>query len=329
VIIEIHADFRWQDRLISGTSRSTSGKKDGRIVLMPERRGKYLCGSAGFLLRDPAGFFKIETAAGREECLSVLPEKLVFEKSLVLMSSGGELISRKNRKKRSEDFIEIRQYYPGDDIRRINWKAFAHSGELFIRVGEEKPLPESKLSILLDLSGPSTIIDEKNSSLYLDLLVSKLAGLIEELESNGLNYDLTVFPCRADDFSVEKTLSGLWWSDYSELSTGFAGGTIGGRAGRKGRGSSVLLVTSPFSKIAIQAGRRLTAAGRPVTAIVPVPDDEGVLNIVSRMKALFLAAEMEDETSLSLKSADILRIKAAEMCRELKMNGGARDAFLI
>lgn len=50
----------------------------------------------------------------------------------------------------SVEFTEYRRYYPGDDIRHVDWKVFARSGEYFIKQYEDET--NVRCHILLDCS---------------------------------------------------------------------------------------------------------------------------------------------------------------------------------
>jgi uncharacterized protein (DUF58 family) len=51
----------------------------------------------------------------------------------------------------SVDFAEYRQYMPGDDIRRIDWKVYGRSDRLYIKLYEGET--NTQVLILLDISG--------------------------------------------------------------------------------------------------------------------------------------------------------------------------------
>lgn len=76
---------------------------------------------------------------------------------------------------RNDELIEARPYHPGDDTRRIHWKAYAHSEALFVRIGEEIPPPSFNADIVVDTRG-------LQSSRELDQVVSVALGVGEELE---------------------------------------------------------------------------------------------------------------------------------------------------
>ncbi|MFW5694675.1 MAG: DUF58 domain-containing protein [Alkalispirochaeta sp.] len=85
---------------------------------------------------------------------------------------------------RSEELIEARPYHPGDDTRRINWKAYAHSETLFVRIGEEIPPPSIAAKILVDIRGVE-------SHSQLDQLISAALGVAVELERPNCSVTLS------------------------------------------------------------------------------------------------------------------------------------------
>lgn len=93
---------------------------------------------------------------------------------------------------RNDDHIETRPYHPGDDMRRINWRMYAHTGDLFVRIGEEVPPPAKAMRLLIDargLSAPDTI----------DVLLRCALGVADELARR--------------DYAVE-----VWLRDIGEAS---------------------------------------------------------------------------------------------------------------
>lgn len=54
-------------------------------------------------------------------------------------------------KGRGMSFSEVRQYYPGDDVRAIDWNVTARTGEAYVKVFEEER--ENIVMLLVDISG--------------------------------------------------------------------------------------------------------------------------------------------------------------------------------
>jgi uncharacterized protein (DUF58 family) len=60
-------------------------------------------------------------------------------------------------------------------VRRLNWKVFAHLGELFLRVGEDTPPPESRILFVLDCTA-NPLVPRPLAARYLDGLVDACAS---------------------------------------------------------------------------------------------------------------------------------------------------------
>ena len=75
------------------------------------------------------------------ESPSIIPE---------LPEGSSDALRGKSTFRRSEDLHETRLYQPGDDPRRVNWKVYAHSGELAVREGELLPPPKSEYALIIN-----------------------------------------------------------------------------------------------------------------------------------------------------------------------------------
>src|ERR1700760_3055758 len=67
---------------------------------------------------------------------------------LVQSGAGGERVSR--RRGSSAEFQDHRPYAPGDDLRRVDWAAFARTGEPVLKLFRAEE--DSLLRLLLDAS---------------------------------------------------------------------------------------------------------------------------------------------------------------------------------
>jgi uncharacterized protein (DUF58 family) len=113
-------------------------------------RGEYLIGPVMLVGSDPLGFFpwrRTEKQAGK---IIVYPETLPIR---VPLSSGLPAGSIRTDNPVYEDvthFRSLREYVPGDDARRINWKASAKTGQLHSM--EYLPALFSPVLVLLNLN---------------------------------------------------------------------------------------------------------------------------------------------------------------------------------
>lgn len=81
---------------------------------------------------------------------------------------------------RNDELVEQRPYHPGDDPRRLEWRLFAHTGELFVRIGEEVPPPTRAATVVIDCTRRRYTHGE------LDRLIAHALGLIFGLERDGV-----------------------------------------------------------------------------------------------------------------------------------------------
>jgi uncharacterized protein (DUF58 family) len=115
-----------------------------------QRRGLYSVGPAVIQGSDPLGLFPFRKKTKQSQTLIVYPEVL----PLCLQSSEGlpaGTIRVENRI--YEDvtrYRSLREYLPGDGLRRVNWKASAKTGQLFVM--DYLPLLHAPVLILLNLN---------------------------------------------------------------------------------------------------------------------------------------------------------------------------------
>lgn len=80
--------------------------------------------------------------------------------------SAGDVLARGTGS--SIEFQDRRLYAPGDDVRHLDWRAFARTGELAVKLYREELLP--RLELCFDASA-SMAVDEDKAQLTVDLLV--------------------------------------------------------------------------------------------------------------------------------------------------------------
>lgn len=74
----------------------------------------------------------------------------------------------------SIEFMDYREYTPGDDLRRIDWSAYARSDRLVIKLNREEVTPH--LDLLLDTSGSMALADSAKSNALLGLAAALAAA---------------------------------------------------------------------------------------------------------------------------------------------------------
>lgn len=105
-----------------------------------------------------------------------------FQKSLELLS--GEIITRRHLLEDPFEYRGIREYQPYDDLRSINWKATARTGEL--RVNQRNFTAQQTIRILLNLE--DTGILKKESAV--EFCIQIAAGITQFYLKKGIRVSL-------------------------------------------------------------------------------------------------------------------------------------------
>jgi len=134
------------------------------MTLTPKQRGVFPMHDLRLLLPDPLGFFQrcktIQTTPNR---LVVLPKRYplpIFEMpGSASFRIGGQETS--NAIGSSGEFVGLREYRPGDSMRQIHWKSWAHTGKPMVKELEDTFYP--RYALVLDTftgSADSQVFEE-------------------------------------------------------------------------------------------------------------------------------------------------------------------------
>ena len=99
-------------------------------------RGRFEFGSIRLRLGSPLGFWQRQARFDAIQAINVQPALAGLRQTLRLAASDRwqDLGLRRLRKRGGEtEFESLREYVPGDDVRRVDWKAFARRGKPMIR----------------------------------------------------------------------------------------------------------------------------------------------------------------------------------------------------
>ncbi len=212
--------LHWHERSVSGVrSPLAPGKNRHSIRFRAEKRGSYSANEALFEVRDILGFSSGAFSVSVRESVKVFPRVAPRRDPLRVVQEGGDAVRYAAQRRRSEELLEVRKYFPGDDVRKLNWKVFAHSSELFLRIGEETPPPESRFLIILD-STANPLVPRGMAADYLDGVVEECATTMTILLSRGteaLFWRPGSAQCRP--FTQESAtelmaiLADVWWAE--------------------------------------------------------------------------------------------------------------------
>jgi uncharacterized protein (DUF58 family) len=222
--VAFNLTLSWQEREpIRLRAPLNPGRNEQRLGFRTDKRGLYKSRRAGLEVTDLLGYTRSVLEVPLTEQVRVLPALRPAPEWEDLGEEGGEEVEKLVRLKRSQELLEVRPYLPGDDLRKINWKLFAHLDELFIRLGEETPPPESRFLVLLDTS-PVGGLPAELAADYLDGLVEACAAAANLLLLRGVH--LTFTRCGGvslRNFGLETReqlladLAEAWWSPAEDL----------------------------------------------------------------------------------------------------------------
>ena len=97
-------------------------------------RGHYTIGPTSIRYRNTFNLFVSETSIGDRSDITVFPQVRDVEEALIRsdvpkMYTGATTLKTPGQ---GMEFYALREYFPGDSFRSINWKAFARTGELMV-----------------------------------------------------------------------------------------------------------------------------------------------------------------------------------------------------
>jgi uncharacterized protein (DUF58 family) len=217
--VHISLPLSWHSRRITGVHlRMPHGQSQTRVAFRASFRGVYESAGVQLEAHDVLGLTAHRLSYPRRDRLTVYPALRPVRELTGLVEQTDEAVVDSRRRRRSEELLEARKYYPGDDVRRLNWKVFAHMDELFLRIGEEVPPPESRILFVLDTTSnpmvPRSVLSE-----YLDALVQSCASVMAHLVDRGLEVSLSLpgeRECRSygegSRAALLAALADAWWT---------------------------------------------------------------------------------------------------------------------
>jgi uncharacterized protein (DUF58 family) len=114
-------------------------------------RGNYEFGPAEIRYEDVFGLTRVMVASMAQVHVRILPRvwPVAFKKNPRSFKQSDGPMSRLARFP-NEDFYKIREYLPGDDVRRIHWKRSIQLGKMNVRVAETVPYRPQEVVLVLD-----------------------------------------------------------------------------------------------------------------------------------------------------------------------------------
>ncbi len=163
-------------------------------------RGLYTGPSGKLVLCDPFHWWRFTTDVPGQVEFFVLPTPTEKHNRAIVARAQGSRGIRKGHPGERDDRLDTRPYYPGDDIRHLHWKLFAHTGELILRKSDPTPPPRRRWHVLLDPWLPHRT---EGAMKKIDTLVIFLMNLLE----------------RGREPQADMAVAGpdFWWTDAHPL----------------------------------------------------------------------------------------------------------------
>jgi len=152
--------------------------------------GTHRWGSARIVVEDPLGLFRKEIVKKTGLVVSVQPKPLGIPRRVYVLPGvaqpGG--VTRTRRRGIGVEFLELREYQPGDELRFVDWKSFVRTGRLMVKVFEQ----ESFLRAAVVLDATPTMFRGVVGETKIEYAARLVAALSEYFARQGDNYRVYV-----------------------------------------------------------------------------------------------------------------------------------------
>lgn len=128
------------------------GRRTSSYEIVPARRGRYAVGPGRIAATDPFGLAWVSGEGLGTSPLTVYPTVETLSGLLVptlQMTAGSPRPAAPTA--HGEDFFTMREYQPGDDLKKVHWRSTARLGRLMIRQEEHRAL--GRATVVVDDRG--------------------------------------------------------------------------------------------------------------------------------------------------------------------------------
>ncbi len=249
---------------------------DWTFRLEARERGYHLIGPGSLKSADILGVFPQTKTDEDGEHLVVFPRVLSMED--FGLDSDRPMGERKGRNRLFEDPLRLaglREYRPGDPLKRIDWKATARSGELQSRLYEPSATQQLYLLVNIDTlahSWEGYLKDDLEQTISVSASVAVWAsehrfavGILANGSFPEADRPIRLPPSRSRD-QLTRVLEAL--AVIQPLTMGDLAQSVRRESGRMPSGSTIVLVASFIPPELAAVVNRLAAEGHRVSALV-------------------------------------------------------------
>lgn len=240
-----------------------TGRSEFAFRIPAQRRGVLSLGPLGITVTDPLGLFRTTLEAGQRVTVLVRPHLYALG---TLKARAGHDPTAEDQHSRSlsvggDEFYALRPYIPGDELRRVDWRATARQDELIVRQ-DEKP-KTGRITVILDRR--SGVYDDRGLDRAMAAATSVLHAAREADElvrfATTAEHESTDIRNKSDLDRVDERLATLDTTEMASLIR-----TVD-RHRRIGQGGTLVIITGIPSDQLTQA---IDRASRSYDLVVPI-----------------------------------------------------------
>ncbi|MAD56727.1 MAG: hypothetical protein CL974_04180 [Euryarchaeota archaeon] len=275
-------------------------------------RGHYTIGPTSIRYRNTFNLFVSETSIGDRSDITVFPQVRDVEEALIRsdvpkMYTGATTLKTPGQ---GMEFYALREYFPGDSFRSINWKAFARTGELM--VNEKTRDAVTDVFIILDTRDVARIGTVLKNPLEMGTVAA--ASIANYFIKRRDSVSLVTYGERMD-FLPPETGDKQHYKVLSQLASVESKGSMPLQAvtnalsPRISRGSPVFIISSlEGDGTTLSAIRNLSGKGHEVIVLSPSSIDlERLVSRIPRMAYEVLKLERQNRlTAISGYGAKVI-----------------------
>lgn len=295
-------------RLNLGPGQTTTIRYTVRCPL----RGHYTIGPTSIRYRNAFNLFVSETSVADRSDITVFPQVRDVEEALIRsdvpkMYTGATTLKTPGQ---GMEFYALREYFPGDSFRSINWKAFARTGELM--VNEKTRDAVTDVFIILDTRDVARIGTVLKNPLEMGTVAA--ASIANYFIKRRDSVSLVTYGERMD-FLPPETGDKQHYKVLSQLAAVESKGSMPLQAvtnalsPRMSRGSPVFIISSlEGDGTTLSAIRNLSGKGHQVIVLSPSSIDlERLVSRIPRMAYEVLKLERQNRlTAISGYGAKVI-----------------------
>jgi uncharacterized protein (DUF58 family) len=149
-------------------------------------RGSYRIGPISVTYTDPLGFFPVSAVIHEEIRLIVYPTILPVHVPMDAGLPAGTITAASRIYEDPTRYRSVREYIPGDEMRRINWKVTARTG----RLHSTEWLPTINFPVMILLNLTAADYERSQRYLHMERTIDAAASLVHHLAECGQSVGL-------------------------------------------------------------------------------------------------------------------------------------------